>query len=180
MDMIWTPAIMHNFSNRINAVVTYASMIIFILIGFNMITGLNSLEEPTVDLKLNSVDRLIQNRRTGDDVAFVTFDLNADLRPAWTWNTKLFFVYVSVEYVTDNNVVNQRVIWDKLIRTKEDALLNLTNQRYKYNFEDQGNGLIGNKNVTLTLNWNYLPLSGILFRENRGQHKMAFPDAYTS
>ena len=43
------------------------------------------------------------------------FDMSADLRSLFTWNTKLVFLYVTAEYSTELNRLNQVVIWDYVI-----------------------------------------------------------------
>ena len=39
--------------------------------------------------------------------ARVMFDMSADVRGLFTWNTKLVFLYVTAEYKTELNVLNQ-------------------------------------------------------------------------
>lgn len=50
--------------------------------------------------------------------AVVTFDLNADLRSIFSWNTKQLFVYVQAEYETEDNKRNEIVLWDSIIQQK--------------------------------------------------------------
>lgn len=42
----------------------------------------------------------------GQDRALLSFDLDADLRPAFHWNLKQLFVFVLAEYETKANVRN--------------------------------------------------------------------------
>lgn len=58
-----------------------------------------------------------------------------DLSPLFNWNTKQLFVYLQAEYSDAQGVKNEVVIWDKIIRTKEDANLSL-NGRNKYVFRN--------------------------------------------
>ena len=51
------------------------------------------------------------------------FDMAADLRGLFTWNTKLVFVYVTAEYKTELNALNQIVIWDYIIEDVEHSQL---------------------------------------------------------
>ena len=48
------------------------------------------------------------------------FDLDADLSPVFNWNVKQLFVYVTAEYKSKTNELNQVVIWDKIVLDKED------------------------------------------------------------
>ncbi len=43
------------------------------------------------------------------------FDLTADVRPLFNWNVKQVNIYLSAEYTTKQNTVNQVVIWDTTI-----------------------------------------------------------------
>ena len=56
-------------------------------------------------------------------MGFLTFDLQADLTPLFNWNVKQLFLYLTAEYETPANVVNQVVLWDKIIQRGENAVL---------------------------------------------------------
>ena len=51
------------------------------------------------------------------------FDMTADMRALFTWNTKLIFLYITAEYKTELNALNQIVIWDYIIEDVEHAQL---------------------------------------------------------
>lgn len=74
-------------------------------------------------------------------MGFLTFDLKTDLTPLFNWNVKQLFLYLTAEYVTPNNVLNQVVLWDKIILRGENAVLDFKNMNTKYYFWDDGNGL---------------------------------------
>ena len=95
---------------------------------------------------------------------FLTFDLQADLTPLFNWNVKQLFLYLTAEYETKNNVVNQVVLWDKIIQRGENAILDYRSMNTKYYFWDDGNGLLNHQNVTMTLSWNIIPNAGNLPR----------------
>ena len=48
----------------------------------------------------------------GHDQAVLTLGIDADLRTVFNWNVKQLFVYVTAEYETEPNVLNQVVVWD--------------------------------------------------------------------
>lgn len=48
----------------------------------------------------------------------VTFNLDADLRSAFSWNTKQLFVFLRAEYTSDDGGLNQIVLWDSIIQQK--------------------------------------------------------------
>lgn len=119
--------------------------------------------------------------REKNDLGFVTFDLQTDLTNLFNWNVKQLFLYLTAEYVTENNILNQVVLWDKIIQRGENAVLDYKKLNTKYYFWDDGNGLRGNKNVTLTLSWNIIPNAGSLPNiVGTGSHSYSFPVEYTT
>jgi signal peptidase complex subunit 3 len=116
-----------------------------------------------------------------NDLGVVSFDLSADLTPLFNWNVKQLFVYLTAEYTTSQNKLNQVVIWDKIIRRGENAVLDFKEMKSKYYFFDDGHGLRANKNVTLVLAWNVIPNAGTLPRiQGLGNYRLQFPDDYSS
>ena len=136
---------------------------------------------------LNTVKVVVKNvpdysaSREKNDLGYLTFDLQTDLTPLFNWNVKQLFLYLTAEYQTENNDFNQVVLWDKIVLRGDKAVLDFKNMNTKYYFWDDGNGLRGNKNVTLTLSWNIIPNAGLLPSINAlGSHTFAFPSEYTS
>lgn len=103
----------------------------------------------------------LRNHR-GVDQAVMSFDLNADLRPAFHWNLKQLFVYVVAEYETNANPLNQVIIWDKIVKSQDTAYLRVQDEFVKYALIDQGAELRGKK-ITLKLMWDHMPLTGRYF-----------------
>ncbi|KAM9817912.1 signal peptidase complex subunit 3-like isoform X2 [Syngnathus typhle] len=117
--------------------------------------------------------------RERSDLGFITFDLSADLQPIFDWNVKQLFLYLSAEYTTKSNSLNQVVLWDKIVLRGEKNKLTLRETKSKYFFFDDGNGLRANKNITLTLSWNVIPNAGILpLVAGSGYTSLTFPDKY--
>ncbi|NWU98457.1 SPCS3 peptidase, partial [Upupa epops] len=127
--------------------------------------------------------------RGRSDLGFVTFDVTADiLNRKWfaeifegifDWNVKQLFLYLSAEYSTKNNALNQVVLWDKIMLRGDNPRLFLKDMKAKYFFFDDGNGLKGNRNITLTLSWNVVPNAGILpLVTGSGHVSVPFPDIY--
>lgn len=79
--------------------------------------------------------------RERNDLGFLTFDLKTDLSHLFNWNVKQLFLYLTAEYVTPNNELNQVVLWDKIIQRGENSVLDFKNMNTKYYFWDDGNGL---------------------------------------
>jgi len=100
--------------------------------------------------------------RERNDLGFITFDLEADFGRVFDWNTKQLFIYLTAHYKSANNVLNQVVLWDHIIEKGQETKVHLKNQNTKYYFWDDGNGLKGNNNVTMTVSMNIIPNAGLL------------------
>ncbi|NXX44174.1 SPCS3 peptidase, partial [Tricholaema leucomelas] len=130
--------------------------------------------------------------RERSDLGFITFDITADIlneksyskafgnkNSIFDWNVKQLFLYLSAEYSTKNNALNQVVLWDKIMLRGDNPRLFLKDMKSKYFFFDDGNGLKGNRNITLTLSWNVVPNAGILpLVTGSGHVSVPFPDTY--
>ncbi|XP_065490567.1 signal peptidase complex subunit 3 [Caloenas nicobarica] len=117
--------------------------------------------------------------RERSDLGFITFDITADLQSIFDWNVKQLFLYLTAEYSTRKNALNQVVLWDKIMLRGDNPRLFLKDMKTKYFFFDDGNGLKGNRNITLTLSWNVVPNAGILpLVTGSGHVSVPFPDTY--
>ncbi len=97
-----------------------------------------------------------------------------DLRPLFNWNTKLLFAYVVAEYATNTHEVNQMILWDYIVTSKEDALLQISGQAPEYIAYDMSNKLQG-INASLSLHWNVVPWVGVLMNDRDGHGSFTFP-----
>lgn len=101
--------------------------------------------------------------------AILRLSIEADLESVFNWNVKQLFVYITAEYETEANKVNQVVVWDHIITSQDNAFINASSIVNKYSLTDQGFGLRGN-DVTLVMHWNTVPITGLLtttsFRES--------------
>eukprot|EP00428_Durinskia_dybowskii_P078024 CAMPEP_0170360266 /NCGR_PEP_ID=MMETSP0117_2-20130122/3191_1 /TAXON_ID=400756 /ORGANISM="Durinskia baltica, Strain CSIRO CS-38" /LENGTH=128 /DNA_ID=CAMNT_0010614573 /DNA_START=190 /DNA_END=576 /DNA_ORIENTATION=+ len=113
----------------------------------------------------------------GQDRALMSFDINADLRPAFHWNLKQLFVYVVAEYESSTNPLNQVIIWDKIIESKDTAWIKEKNEFVKYALIDQGQEL-RNKTVSLRLMWDHMPLTGRLYNGDERKSSFTLPSKY--
>lgn len=176
---------MNSVLSRANAIFAFS---LSILAGLTFLCFLSTaFHEYNGKVSVSTAKTVVKNvpdfsaSRYKNDLGFVTFDLKADLNHLFNWNVKQLFLYLTAEYETENNVINQVVLWDKIIRRGEDATLDYKKMNTKYYFWDDGNGLRGNKNVTLHLSWNVIPNAGSLPNINGdGHHTFQFPDEYTT
>jgi signal peptidase complex subunit 3 len=138
-----------------------------------------------MDIKITSVKKVVKNvadysaGRERNDLGFLTFDMDADFTKVFDWNTKQLFLYLTAHYTTKGNAINEVVLWDHIIERGEETKINLKNHHTKYYFWDDGNGLKGNQNITLTMSMNVIPNAGILpIATAKTTHQFAFPDEY--
>ncbi|KAF8326640.1 signal peptidase subunit-domain-containing protein [Cantharellus anzutake] len=62
--------------------------------------------------------------------------VNIDLTSLFHWNTKQLFVYLTAEYTNSKGVKNDVVLWDRIVRRKGDARINIEGAKNKYVFRD--------------------------------------------
>mmetsp|Transcript_18394 Transcript_18394/g.19151 ORF Transcript_18394/g.19151 Transcript_18394/m.19151 type:complete len:170 (+) Transcript_18394:53-562(+) len=167
---------MHNIWVRLNAVTFFAISVLMGLATLCCLSTFNHVDVPVVKtLKLNNI-RSLRNHG-GTDQALFSFDINADLTPVWHWNSHILFVYLVAEYPSDANVLNQVVVWDKIIKSKSGTKIKETNQFVKYPLKDQGSELRG-KEVTLKLLIDHMPITGPTYPLFAGNHTFKLPSKY--
>ncbi|KAH3903224.1 signal peptidase complex subunit SPC3 SCDLUD_000843 [Saccharomycodes ludwigii] len=160
------------FQTVINAAITYAIFIIFLIITlfhFQLYVENNITE--TVKVNNLNIIKPILNLRTsrmfGGSGKFpkenlrIKFDLNTDLSPLFTWNTKQVFVYLTGAYNSTSTSSSEVTFWDKIITDKKNADLDLHAVMGKYSVWDKQNGF-SNKDLQLKLHWNIQPFVGNL------------------
>ncbi|XP_077293425.1 signal peptidase complex subunit Spase22-23 [Arctopsyche grandis] len=175
---------MYSVLTRGNAVLAYTLSVLACLTFCCFISTV--FIDYRTDATMNTVKVVVKNvpdygaSREMNDLGFLTFDLKTDLSHLFNWNVKQLFLYLTAEYMTEKNELNQVVLWDKIILRGENALLDFKNMNTKYYFWDDGNGLKAHKNVTLSLSWNIIPNAGLLPSVfAHGQHSFRFPNEYT-
>ena len=50
--------------------------------------------------------------------AWVAVNLTADLQDSFTWNTRQIYLWLTAEYQTEKNKLNQAVFWNWIIESK--------------------------------------------------------------
>jgi len=109
---------------------------------------------------LRVIDATVKGDRRSRDIAFVNFNVTADLTPLFHWNTKQLFVYLSAEYTNKEGTKNDVVIWDKILH-REDAEINVLSHT-KYRFLDIGRSFTRSSPVEFVLKYNLMPYVGML------------------
>jgi len=166
---------------RLNAVVFFGLTVLLVLACLCAVSTYLHTGKPNVKyLGINTLRSL--KSHGGVDRALISFDMDVDLAPAFNWNIKQLFVFVVAEYATKKNPLNQVIIWDKIIESKEDAHLKDYNVFVKYALIDQGKNLKDN-NITLRMYWDHMPLTGRLYvhDDNSGEDSsFIMPSEYTA
>ena len=91
-----------------------------------------------VHVELAKIEGLTVDRRTGNDYVTVGVMLDADLRSAFSWNTKQLFLYVQVEYETARNHINQIILWDDILEQKARKSTKCLKQEFSLSGESGG------------------------------------------
>ncbi|TKR69590.1 hypothetical protein L596_021730 [Steinernema carpocapsae] len=174
---------MHTFWNRANAVFAF---MLSVLAAATFAAFLST----AITNYTTSVKIAVSNPRLKDisdyttdgarsDIAMLAMDLDIDVAPIYNWNVKQLFLYLVAEYKTTKNEMNQVVLWDKIIMRDEWSKIHEVKMFPKYYFTDDGNGLLGHKNVSLTLRWNVIPNAGYLRQVmGEGEAQVEFPSKY--
>jgi len=176
-EQVFTLAAMHSFVYRLNALLTFAGSTLALMCILATLTDYIHPMNTDVDIKLARVERL-QRIENGNDEAYLAFEIDADLRGLFSWNTKQLFVFLAAEYTTNKNVLSQVSLWDRIIEHKQDAVLKLPYVRNKYKLVDQGHHLRG-RSINLTLYWNIMPFTGRLRWGKRVFTDVALPANYS-
>ena len=167
---------MHNIWIRLNAVIFFALSVLFAMAVMCATSTFLHTAEPIVSvLRMNHLKTLRNHQ--GVDRALLAIDLHADMRPAFHWNLKQLFVYVVAEYPSKRNTLNQVVIWDTIIESRDDAVINIDKASIKYALTDQGAEL-RNMTVTLKLQWDHMPLTGRLYIAEAAGSQFTMPAKY--
>jgi signal peptidase complex subunit 3 len=168
---------MHSYWNRLNTTLTFFGTVAAVLCVLVTVTDLFHTAHPDVNVKLLKVKQLGVHRNKNDQTV-LSLKLDADLRSAFSWNTKQLFVYVQAEYSTPDNHVNQIVLWDQIVERPADAHIRVRNLKQEYAFIDQGHNL-RSRDVNITVAWNVMPKVGRLYIDSRSFAVGARPQEYS-
>ncbi|OBZ71025.1 Signal peptidase complex subunit 3 [Grifola frondosa] len=156
---------MHTIYARFNNISAMFSSCLMALLAAIALSSFVFTADPKGDLSVASVQVFPGNARRyknrDQDFAFVNFNVTADLSPLFHWNTKQLFLYVSAEYANKQGVKNEVVIWDRIIRRKEDAHVSIAG-RNKYVFRELSTSFRDVSPAHYMLKYNVMPYVGVL------------------
>ncbi|KAK9906606.1 hypothetical protein WJX75_004871 [Coccomyxa subellipsoidea] len=167
---------MHTYMYRMNALFTVASTALAVICAAAALTDWTFTSDPPVSLQVKSYDGL--QRESGEHRAWMTMQLKADLRDVFHWNTKQAFMYITAEFETPKNEVNQAVVWSRIVQKQKDANIKETVRfGYPYQLTDPGLSL-HNTTFSLMFNWETVPVVGAMHRDTRVFPGLTFPGEY--
>lgn len=73
--------------------------------------------------------------------------------------------------------LNQVIIWDRIVKSPEEAVLKEHNEFVKYALIDQGQEL-RNKTINLKLMWDHMPLTGRMYVGEEKKSSFKLPPKY--
>ncbi|EAU85515.2 hypothetical protein CC1G_06416 [Coprinopsis cinerea okayama7 len=157
---------MHSIWARINNTSALLSSCMMALLAAIAVSSLLFTAQPTGgNVNIASIQVYPgQTRRYAtkrQDLAFVDFNITADLTPLFNWNTKQIFLYLQAEYNTRKGVKNEVVIWDRIVRSKDQAKVNVVGKN-KYNFRELSTTFKNIAAANYTLMYNVMPYVGVL------------------
>ncbi|EPS94225.1 signal peptidase [Fomitopsis schrenkii] len=180
---------MHTISSRVSNVSAFlSSCIMGLVLAVAVTSALYQMYQtpPAGELAVTNLKVLPgkgrYSRKYGtrqQEFAFVNLNLTADLSPLFHWNTKQLFLYVSAEYTDQQGTVNDVVIWDRIVRRKEDANIS-SNIHNKYRFKAMSPTFQNVPPAQYTLKYNVMPYIGMLAwgEAARTSEPIPFPEAH--
>ncbi|KAK7467607.1 Signal peptidase complex subunit [Stygiomarasmius scandens] len=156
---------MHSIFTRINNISAFLSSCTMALLACIALSSFLFTADPKGDLSISPV-RVFPTKtnrypRKKQEVGFVNFNITADLTPLFHWNTKQLFLYLEAEYQNAQGVNNTVVLWDRIVRRKEDAVINYAGKN-KYAFREISSSFKKVPNSHYSLKYNVMPYVGVL------------------
>lgn len=177
---------MHTFWSRLSAITAFSvstlallTLLLVLSTSYKSYDKLAKLEMKTVRSIVKKLSDYNMPDARENDLGLIRFNLDADFEDCFDWNVKQLFIYLTANYETADNKLNQIVLWDYILHRGDGGKLSLVDQPPEYYMWDDGNGFRGNHNVTLTLSMNIIPNAGLLQNARSPiTHVFSFPDAY--
>ncbi|KAH9931175.1 signal peptidase subunit [Epithele typhae] len=175
---------MHTVYSRINNVSAMVSTCVMVLLGAISLSSFLFTADPKGAIGVSSIKVFPGNARRyankHQDFSFVNFNITADLSPLFNWNTKQLFLYVSAEYEGTKGTKNEVVIWDSIVRKKEDAMLQSFEGKNKYAFRELSASFKHAAPAHYTLKYNVMPYVGVLTygEAARTEEPVSFPESH--
>ncbi|KAG1739314.1 signal peptidase 22 kDa subunit [Suillus lakei] len=176
---------MHSIYARVNGVSALWSTCVMVLLGAVALSSFLFNADLKGNLDIVSLKVFHSKARRypfrNEEISFVKFNLSADFTPLFNWNTKQLFVYLEAEYTNAQGVNNTVVVWDRIVRRKEGATIDVV-QKDKYRLRDLSGSFSNVLPAQYSLKYNVMPYVGVLSygEAARTVEPIDFPDARDS
>ncbi|KAF8968167.1 signal peptidase 22kDa subunit [Flammula alnicola] len=145
---------MHSIFSRINNISAFLSSCMMALLAAVALSTFVFTATPQGDLAISSIKVVSSNARRypnkKQDLAFVHFNITAAT-----------FLYLEAEYSNSQGVKNEVVVWDRIVRRKEDAFIKFVGKN-KYMFRDVSSSFKNVPPANYSLKYNVMPYVGVL------------------
>ncbi|EDO07851.1 Signal peptidase subunit family protein [Babesia bovis T2Bo] len=111
------------------------------------------------------------------DRAAFELNLSYDLRDVFDWSANVIFLYATVNYETPKHPVNELIIFDKIITSKEEAYEPGADIVSKYYMIDYARSL-RKARVTLRLHYCFVPIGGLIKSYQLAESVFTMPSDY--
>jgi len=176
---------MNNITSRANVILANSLSVLAACTGLLFITTITFNVEPKFDITVNKAEvghkpDYMSGNLDYLDIVLLDYDLSVDVEKSFNWNVKMIFLYLVAEYESEDNVLNQSVLWDKIVMRGDKVKIDLNRASPKYFFFDDKNNMRSNT-VKLSLHWNVVPNAGLLpNRVGSGSVPVKLPQSYTT
>jgi len=153
---------MYSLSARFHSIFLFFIYCLGILISFNILTTIFSINEPIIN-KFNFYSTtLYNNPYTGVQHSSGEIDLDVNYKPCFDWNTNLIFSWISVTFKTkEGNENTTLTIWDRIMKRfeVERYIIKQDKIKLKYPLIDKYFNL-SKKSLYFKLHWEHMPVIG--------------------
>ncbi|CAG8769537.1 27979_t:CDS:2, partial [Racocetra persica] len=168
---------MYNLLQRANAIFAFSMTVTFGVLGAIALVTPFLPSSPSAQINIKNIQVISYDYMSQgeSEFAFVKLNLDADLTSLFNWNTKQLFVSVIAEYETKSHNINQVVLWDSIIQSKDEALIKVSDLHNEYNFVDITTSF-RQVNASYSLYWDVMPYVGMLMSgRTRSNQVIKFP-----
>ncbi|TFK27189.1 signal peptidase 22 kDa subunit [Coprinopsis marcescibilis] len=156
---------MHSIFARINNTSALLSSCLMALLAAIAVSTFVFTAQPSGNVNIASVQvQSGQTRRYAtkrQDLAYVDFNITADFTPLFNWNTKQVFLYLQAEFDDRKGVKNEVVVWDRIVRSKDQAKISVIGKN-KYNLRELSASFKNISPASYSLKYNIMPYVGVL------------------
>jgi len=170
---------MDSYSARANTIFcTFVNVMLVAALTNHATSYLPHLQpNPKVTVNLNQIHDMTINSYLDSDQTTLSFNISHDLETEFHWNTNQLFAYLVAEYNTTSNVKNEVTIWDSIITSKDDAVVNVDKLMVEYPLQDEFRELRG-RDVRLRFRYRTMPIVGQMFIKEVGVSEFKTADEY--